>query len=147
MAFDHVENCLTPKKNSGEAARTAHIRRPHTGRRRLAPGRPDDPHLHRRAPLAAIRRAGSHRANPAAAAAKTEDGTGRETPKEREERPPVSETPKRNDLGILDGDPGRIRTCDHQLRRLVLYPAELRGRGMWAQCVQGSGAPARKLSE
>src|SRR5437660_10715051 len=26
------------------------------------------------------------------------------------------------------GDPGRIRTCDHKLRRLVLYPAELRGR-------------------
>jgi hypothetical protein len=25
------------------------------------------------------------------------------------------------------GDPGRIRTCDPQLRRLVLYPAELRG--------------------
>ena len=26
------------------------------------------------------------------------------------------------------GDPGRIRTCDHSLRRRVLYPAELRGR-------------------
>src|SRR6202045_5390334 len=25
------------------------------------------------------------------------------------------------------GDPGRIRTCDHSLRRRVLYPAELRG--------------------
>ena len=24
------------------------------------------------------------------------------------------------------GDPGRIRTCDHRLRRPVLYPAELR---------------------
>ena len=27
------------------------------------------------------------------------------------------------------GDPGRIRTCDHRLRRPVLCPAELRGRG------------------
>ena len=26
-----------------------------------------------------------------------------------------------------NGDPGRIRTCDHSLRRRVLYPAELRG--------------------
>jgi integrase len=26
-----------------------------------------------------------------------------------------------------DGDPGRIRTCDFQLRRLALYPAELLG--------------------
>ena len=26
----------------------------------------------------------------------------------------------------LFGDPGRIRTCDHRLRRPVLYPAELR---------------------
>ncbi len=25
------------------------------------------------------------------------------------------------------GDPCRIRTCDHLLRRQVLYPAELRG--------------------
>ncbi len=28
----------------------------------------------------------------------------------------------------LIGDPDRIRTCDHLLRRQVLYPAELRGR-------------------
>ena len=28
--------------------------------------------------------------------------------------------------GFLFGDPGRIRTCDPQLRRLLLYPAELR---------------------
>src|SRR4051794_30297475 len=27
-----------------------------------------------------------------------------------------------------DGAPGRIRTCDLKLRRLVLYPAELRAR-------------------
>jgi hypothetical protein len=27
------------------------------------------------------------------------------------------------------GDPGRIRTCDQQLRRLLLCPAELRGLG------------------
>ena len=26
------------------------------------------------------------------------------------------------------GDPGRIRTCDPQIRNLVLYPAELRDR-------------------
>jgi hypothetical protein len=26
-----------------------------------------------------------------------------------------------------NGDPGRIRTCDIQLRRLALYPTELRG--------------------
>jgi hypothetical protein len=26
------------------------------------------------------------------------------------------------------GDPGRTRTSDQQLRRLLLYPAELRGR-------------------
>ncbi len=25
------------------------------------------------------------------------------------------------------GDPGRIRTCDPQIRNLMLYPAELRG--------------------
>src|SRR5579872_2488545 len=30
-------------------------------------------------------------------------------------------------LKSMVGDPGRIRTCDHKLRRLVLYPAELRG--------------------
>ena len=35
--------------------------------------------------------------------------------------PVVSELPKRV------GDPGRIRTCDFQLRRLALYPAELLG--------------------
>lgn len=29
-----------------------------------------------------------------------------------------------------DGDPGRIRTCDHRLRRPVLYPAELRDRSL-----------------
>jgi hypothetical protein len=26
-----------------------------------------------------------------------------------------------------DGDPGRIRTCDPQIRNLMLYPTELRG--------------------
>ena len=30
--------------------------------------------------------------------------------------------------GQRDGDPGRIRTCDPQIRNLMLYPAELRGR-------------------
>ena len=29
-----------------------------------------------------------------------------------------------------DGAPGRIRTCDPEIRNLVLYPAELRAR--WA---------------
>src|SRR6185436_4859669 len=29
----------------------------------------------------------------------------------------------------LIGVPGRIRTCDPQLRRLLLYPSELRGQG------------------
>ena len=33
----------------------------------------------------------------------------------------------RSDVGKL-GDPGRIRTSDLQLRRLLLYPTELRGR-------------------
>ncbi len=32
-----------------------------------------------------------------------------------------------NSLICGSGDPGRIRTCDHRLRRPVLYPAELRG--------------------
>ncbi len=31
------------------------------------------------------------------------------------------------DLGTMNGDPGAIRTRDPQLRRLVLYPAELPG--------------------
>ncbi len=29
---------------------------------------------------------------------------------------------------LKSGDPGRIRTSDPQLRRLMLYPTELRGR-------------------
>ena len=28
------------------------------------------------------------------------------------------------------GDPGRTRTCNPQFRRLMLYPVELRGRGL-----------------
>jgi hypothetical protein len=31
-------------------------------------------------------------------------------------------------IGGVYGDPDRIRTCDQQLRRLLLYPAELRDR-------------------
>ena len=31
-------------------------------------------------------------------------------------------------LADVIGDPGRIRTCDPQIRNLVLYPAELRDR-------------------
>ena len=41
--------------------------------------------------------------------------------------PDKSSPKKRTKPLILLGDPGRIRTCDPQLRRLVLYPAELRG--------------------
>ena len=40
------------------------------------------------------------------------------------------------------GDPGRIRTCDHSLRRRVLYPTELRGRG---QLVIEAGRHDRQL--
>jgi hypothetical protein len=29
---------------------------------------------------------------------------------------------------LLDGDPGRIRTCNPQSRNLMLYPVELRDR-------------------
>ena len=37
------------------------------------------------------------------------------------------------------GDPDRIRTCDPQIRNLMLYPAELRGRvravgQTWGRC-------------
>ena len=36
---------------------------------------------------------------------------------------------KRQNSGFLNnGAPGRIRTCDPKLRRLVLYPTELRAR-------------------
>lgn len=54
------------------------------------------------------------------------------------------------------GDPDRIRTCDHRLRRPVLYPAELRDRKParpgrlqqdGRQCVQGILRSKRKLSE
>ncbi len=31
------------------------------------------------------------------------------------------------DLGLVDGDPGLIRTADTQFRKLLLYPSELRG--------------------
>jgi hypothetical protein len=40
---------------------------------------------------------------------------------------------ERIDDGRLNGDPGRIRTCDPQLRRLLLYPAELRGHCLWSR--------------
>ena len=47
-----------------------------------------------------------------------------------------------------DGVPGRIRTCDPKLRRLVLYPAELRAHAIEStQCVQGAVRSERKLSE
>ena len=42
-----------------------------------------------------------------------------------------------------NGAPGRIRTCDPQIRNLVLYPTELRARCAgkmgegWAQCKLG----------
>jgi hypothetical protein len=42
------------------------------------------------------------------------------------------------------GDPGRIRTFDPQLRRLLLYPAELRGRlQAWSQNPTIMRAPTR----
>lgn len=31
-------------------------------------------------------------------------------------------------MSDINGEPDRIRTCDQQLRRLLLYPAELRDR-------------------
>ena len=34
--------------------------------------------------------------------------------------------PKTAHIHISNGAPGRTRTCDPKLRRLVLYPAELR---------------------
>ena len=37
-------------------------------------------------------------------------------------------TAKNNNLNILDGALGRIRTCDRSVRSRVLYPAELRVR-------------------
>ena len=40
------------------------------------------------------------------------------------------------------GDPGRIRTCDHKLRRLVLYPAELRGRRAGDAALSHPAAPS-----
>jgi hypothetical protein len=52
-----------------------------------------------------------------------------------------------------NGDPGRTRTCDQQLRRLSLYPAELRDRislngpAGAVQCVQAPTRLNLKLSE
>ena len=40
---------------------------------------------------------------------------------------PLGRTPVTAFAGEF-GAPGRIRTCDHELRRHVLYPAELRAR-------------------
>ena len=79
-------------------------------------------------------------------------------------RPGRSNTSKSKKGG---GDPCRTRTCDNLLRRQVLYPAELRGRGdppgnhegsmfglrkafhpqLGGQCVQGWVRLKRKLSE
>src|ERR1043165_8669341 len=41
---------------------------------------------------------------------------------------------------LSDGDPGWTRTTDLQLRRLLLYPAELRGRGPHGAAEPVSGA-------
>lgn len=35
------------------------------------------------------------------------------------------------------GAPGEIRTPDHQVRSLVLYPTELRARVLLVRCVRG----------
>ena len=42
-------------------------------------------------------------------------------------RPPLAQRKIERNQEV-NGDPGRIRTCDHRLRRPVLYPAELRDR-------------------
>lgn len=34
-------------------------------------------------------------------------------------------------FGFMLGDPDRIRTCDPQIRNLLLYPAELRNRRLF----------------
>jgi hypothetical protein len=38
------------------------------------------------------------------------------------------------------GDPDRIRTCDPQIRNLMLYPAELRGRSLWFSTISAAEA-------
>ena len=50
--------------------------------------------------------------------------------------------PFRTETKIIIGAPDRIRTCDHRLRRHVLYPAELQARmknGVYckATCLKG----------
>ena len=42
-------------------------------------------------------------------------------------------------VAVLLGAPGRTRTCDLEIRRLLLYPAELRGP---APTTGGAGSPA-----
>jgi hypothetical protein len=64
---------------------------------------------------------------------------------------------KRSFRNEINGEPGRIRTCDQQLRRLLLYPAELRARNCrrrreagcagLPQCVHWPTRLKRKLSE
>ena len=41
-------------------------------------------------------------------------------------RQKVSRVGDRAELLTMDGDPDRIRTCDPQIRNLMLYPTELR---------------------
>ena len=43
------------------------------------------------------------------------------------------------------GDPGWIRTSDPQLRRLMLYPAELRGQRTLGLAVSGSRRKAAAI--
>jgi hypothetical protein len=52
---------------------------------------------------------------------------------------PVEAGAKRIARETGNGDPGRIRTCGPQIRNLMLYPTELRGRIV--QASQFCGAP------
>ena len=40
---------------------------------------------------------------------------------------PLPHSVRRLRIELNPGDPDRIRTCDPQIRNLMLYPAELRG--------------------
>ena len=51
-------------------------------------------------------------------------------------------------FGLDTGAPGLIRTGDLQLRRLLLYPSELRGRGLIGRvCLPYTGRAVRRQSE
>jgi hypothetical protein len=66
--------------------------------------------------------------------------------------PPVDHESKKG-LGatsqplVFSGAPGTIRTCDPQIRSLMLYPAELRARkgGMWGRVGRQIGTPSLRV--